>query len=259
MKKIRYLFFAIIFLLIMGLTLEPIQMSLRRFALPILSPILSPFWKSGVWLRNSFGIFGRIRALSERNLELSQKISNLEVDRSKILELEYENGLLKRELGLIKEDSAKELIPARIIGREPTSFLDYAIINRGEEDGVLKGAAVLANGVFVGHISEVANRESKVILITSKDSLIQAMLQNSRSKGVLRGGISGLVLENVSQDVEFEAGEHVVTSGLGGRFKEGILIGRAVSLHTAGSNLFRNIAVEPIIDLGKLEMVFVVK
>ena len=84
------------------------------------------------------------------------------------------------------------------------------------------------------------------------------MLQTSRAKGILRGGISGLILENITQDVEYEPGEYVVSSGLDGEIKPGILIGKTGSLESSTSDLFKNISVEPLFDLSKLELVFII-
>jgi cell shape-determining protein MreC len=86
-----------------------------------------------------------------------------------------------------------------------------------------------------------------------------AMLQESRSKGILRGGISGLVLEDITREVNYEQGDYIVTSGLDGQLKEGILIGKAGGLQSSSSELFKNISVEPIADLSKLELVFILK
>jgi cell shape-determining protein MreC len=100
---------------------------------------------------------------------------------------------------------------------------------------------------------------SKILLITSKDSIIQAMLQNSRSKGVLRGGISGLYLDDITTDTTYKIGENVVTSGLGGDIMSGMLIGTAGKLESASSSIFKTISVEPLVDISSLELVFVKK
>jgi rod shape-determining protein MreC len=200
-----------------------------------------------------------ISNLKRQNNDLSSKIISLEVDRSRIAELENENKLLKNELGFAEKNKDYNLMPATIVGREPTSFLDYVIVDKGEQDGTKKGMGVISGGVLVGQISEVYANQSKITLITSKDSLILAMLQNSRAKGILRGGIAGLSLEDIAQDVNFDPKEYVVTSGLDGQLKPGILIGTANGIQSSSSDLFKNISVEPITDLSNLELVFIIK
>jgi len=209
--------------------------------------------------KGSFSFIGQIAHLKQENDFLVNKITELEVDKSKITELEVENKTLKGELGFVSESGINELIPAKITMREPTSFLDNIIIDKGKNDGVREGTAVLSSGTLIGQVKETYNNTAKVVLVTSKDSLVQAMLQGSRSKGILRGGISGLFLENIIQDTEYSSGEYVVTSGLGGKIKQGILIGRAGKIQSTTSGIFKSIAVDPIADMSKLELVFIEK
>lgn len=252
-------FTLIIILLLVVLALGFYRSALTRLASNGSGHFPSGLSRVGLGIKSFFGTFGAISALQKNNQALAEKITKLEVDRSRIDELEWENSLLLKELGYAADHSTEELVPARIIGREPTSFLDHVIIDRGKKDGLSVHMAVISGGVLIGQVSDVEDNQARVILVTSKDSLIQAMLQGSRSKGILRGGISGLVLENVPQDIDYSPEEYVVTSGLGGDLKEGILIGKAKDIQSPASGIFKDITVEPLADLSKLEMVFVDK
>lgn len=258
-KKNHYLSFFLIIIVILLLAVPPVRTKAVKIILGATSDSSKSLSFGGSGIRNFFGSIKNISSLKKQNIELSDKISQLEVDRSKIIELQHENDLLKQELGFAQKNQDLSLLPATIIGREATSFLDHVIIDKGEKDGIQKGMGAIFGGALVGQVSEVYNNQSKIVLITSKDSIIQAMLQNSRSKGLLRGGISGLVLENIVQDVSFETGEYVVTSGLDGILKPGILIGKTTSIESSGSDLFKNIGIEPIADLSRLELVFLIK
>jgi cell shape-determining protein MreC len=97
------------------------------------------------------------------------------------------------------------------------------------------------------------------MLISSKDSIVQVMLQDSRAKGILRGGNSGLFIENIISDTDYKEGEYVITSGLGGKMRQGILVGKAGKADSLSSSLYKNIAVSSLIDMFKLEIVFVEK
>ena len=201
----------------------------------------------------------KIGETKRQNEELIEKLASIEVDRSRILELEKENEILKKELNIFHKEEEGSLVPARIIIREPTTFLDHVIIDKGQNDGVLKDMPVVALGTLVGVVKESYSHTSKVVLITSKDSIIQAMLQQSRAKGVLKGGLGGLFLDSVIIESDYIAGDYVVTSGLGGKIKQGILIGKAKDESSVTSDVYRRIEIEPIIDLTKLEIVFVAK
>ncbi|PIS07794.1 rod shape-determining protein MreC [Candidatus Berkelbacteria bacterium CG10_big_fil_rev_8_21_14_0_10_43_13] len=210
-------------------------------------------------VRRTFSFWTNISELKKQNEELSRKIISLQVDSSQIEELKNENALLKKELGFIEPSEIGTLVPAKIIERDAATFSDEITIDKGEKDGIVKGVAVVSNNILIGTIKNVMSDTSKILLITSKDSIIQAMLQNSRSKGILRGGISGLYLDDITTDTTYKIGENVVTSGLGGDIMSGMLIGTAGKLESASSSIFKTISVEPLVDISSLELVFVKK
>jgi len=260
MKRINFYFIAFLAVVVGILIFSPkISKAVRSFFVGNTAPTGSLISLASQKIHNSFSFIGSISHLRTENNNLGEKIAELEIDKSKIAELEIENRILKKELGFKDESGIKELIPARIIERDPVFFLDHFVIDKGSENGIHGGAAVLSLGTLIGLVREVYPDYSKVVLVTSKDSLVQAMLQNSRAKGILRGGISGLYLENIIQDTDYQQGEYVITSGLGGKIKQGIVIGKAGEIQSSDSGIFKSIIVNPIVDLSKLETVFIEK
>ena len=245
--------------LVAAIFFSPARAALQGFFLTVFRRPGLALSEGGRKTGSFFGGIWQISHLKEQNSVLSEKIVGLEVDKSKILELEHENALLKNELGYAEQNKNISLLPARIVFRDPTSFFEHIKVDKGKNDGVVVGQAVISGGALVGQVREVYDNEAGITLVTSKDSIILAMLQNSRASGVLRGGISGLVLEDVAQDVEFSKNEFVVTSGLDESLPAGILIGRASGVQTSGSDLFKNITIEPTVDLSKIELIFIVK
>jgi rod shape-determining protein MreC len=257
-KKYLIIFIFIVFLIALQ-SFGPAKRAVNGFVLQSTQGMSAKTSAMGKKTKHFFSFFTEISNYRKQNAELAGKLSALEVDQSKITELEYENDLLKKELGYIQGNKDYSLIPSKIIGRDPTNYLDEITIDTGKNEGVAPGMAVLSGGALAGQVKEVYDDQSKVTLITSKDSVILAMLQTSRSKGILRGGISGLLLEDITHDVQFEPNEFIVTSGLDGQLREGILIGRAGKISNSSSDLFKNISVEPVVDVSKLEIVFVLK
>lgn len=258
MKKHLRLIIFLFLICILLISLSRARFIIANFSWRVVKPFSAAASQAGFGTNRLFSALTEIRSLRQQNKALSNKMAQMEVDKSRITELEYENEMLKKEIGFAGENKSAELIPAKIIGREPTTFLDYIIINQGKNAELRPGMAVMANGALVGQLTDVYDNSAKVVLITSKDSIVQAMLQVSRSKGILRGGISGLVLENISQDTEISPNEYVVTSGLGGKMEQGILIGKT-DRNRSSSEIFKNVLVEPIADLSSLELVFVAK
>lgn len=257
MKKKR---FYLILLIVAVIYFFPASRSvINKFVIDRTAPI--QFWlsKFSQRVRKDLGGIFRISSLMNQNEELSEKLAGAKVDQSRIEELQFENGLLKKELGFFEASRGKSLVPVKIIDRDPISYLDYVIVDKGKDFDVAPGMAVTASGTLVGQVREVFDHTAKIVLITSKDSIVQAMLQESRAKGILKGGIAGLFLDNITTDTTYKEGENVITSGLGGNIEEGILIGGAGKIESSSSGIFKTISVEPICDFSKLEIVFIQK
>jgi len=252
--------YILICVIIMVLVFVPVTRNLMsRSILTASKPMRGWFSSMSLSSRGFFGGISEISDLREQNSELAEKLRQSQIDKNSYEELKAENEILKKQLGFKEQVKDKELLPAKIISREPTTFLDNIIINKGSNDGISSGQAVVSDGALVGRVSEVLSNQSKVILITSKDSVIQAMLQKNRDMGILRGGLSGVTLENIPQDVEVADKEGVVTSGLGGGIEQGILIGEVSGQKSSKAEIFKVLNVQPTVNFSKLEIVFVVK
>lgn len=256
-KKLSYPYYIVVLLLlvIVPYTRNAIGSGIKFITKPIMSSLAE---------RGSahFGFFSgilNIRNLSNENEELSSKLKKSIVDQVELNELRVENDSLKKQIGYSEDGQSEGLIPAKIIGRDLASFMDFIIVDKGSDDGSAVGEAVLSQGILVGRVSEVWKNQSKVILVTSKDSIVQAMLQSSRAMGVLKGGLSGITLENIPQDSEVATDEIVITSGLGGGIKQGIAIGTISGQKSGNAEIFKVFSVKPLIDSNKLELVFIQK
>ena len=260
MKKLYFLLILVLVLFILLVNFFPsLQREVKSSAFSSTSGTAKFFSGIGRSFKNKVRFIFVIRDLKKQNQRLSDKIIEMEVDKSHIIELETENLLLKKEISFLDQNEKGALIPARIIDREPTTFLDSFIVDKGSDDNVKEGSSVTFNGVLVGQVKEVYKNASKIVLITSKDSIVQVMLQESRAKGILKGGINGLFMENIISDTDYKNGEYVTTSGLGGKMKPGILIGRAGKTESSSSGIFKSVSVETIVDLSTLELVFIEK
>lgn len=260
MKRVFFFFIFILITAILTIALSPkINTGATSFIRGSSEKVSTRLAKISGDLSKTFSIFFRISQLKNDNERLANQLIGLQVDRSRIVELEAENQLLKKELGFLDQTQKGALVPARIIERDPTTFFDNIVVDKGSSDGIKEGMAVTFNGVLVGQVKEVFGQSSKILLISGRDSLIQVMLQENRSKGILRGGLSGLYIENIISDTEYREGEYVITSGLGGKMRQGILVGKAGKTEAGSPGIFKNIAVEPLIDLSTLELVFIEK
>lgn len=252
--------YLLICLVVVAVALIPTSRNfLVKIGVKAVRPIESFFSSLSFSSRGFFYGLSQISDLREQNSELSDKLRLSQISQSELEELKAENQILKKQLGFKEVIKERDLIPSKIISREPTSFLDHILIDKGEKDGISAGLAVVSDSALVGKVTEVYSSESKVVLITSKNSIIQVMMQNSRVMGILKGGLSGITLENIPQDIEIAEHEMAITSGLGGGIDQGILIGEISGQRSSKAEIYKVLNVQPTVDFSKLEIVFIIK
>lgn len=226
--------------------------------------IISPAKAASVISSKTFNLFDIIRSirnLRAENENLRKENLSLKNEIAELGEVRHENEVLKKELAFSQNESQSEksLLPAEIVGRSPNSFSEFLIINRGSEDGVSENQAVVSEGFLIGKIVDVTSKTSKVFLINNSTSLVPVVLQNSRGTGLLRGGLDGLAVEDITLDSKVETGENVLTSGLGGELPSGLIIGTVEKIISKSSEIFQKVSVVSPVKLSRLEIVFVVK
>jgi rod shape-determining protein MreC len=151
-------------------------------------------------------------------------------------------------------------VTARVIGRDPGVGVRSIIIDKGTDDGVQVGMPVEGARGLVGQVFRATANLAQVVLITDSASSIPARLGSSRATGLLRGGGLGgsMTIEWINLQHQVEVGEVVMTSGLGGKFPQDMVIGRVVEVERSEAELFQKATVQAAADFEALELVFVV-
>jgi rod shape-determining protein MreC len=133
------------------------------------------------------------------------------------------------------------------------------VINRGTNDGIRRGMAVVTNQGLIGRIDAAIADAARVQLITDPASNINVHLQNADTEAVLVGSVTGDVsLDMISQNVAVEPGDLILTSGLGGGFPPDLIIGQVVSTRSIDVELFQQADVQPAVDFTRLQIVLVI-
>lgn len=207
-----------------------------------------------------FSLFARIKDLKQENERFYLDNKKLIVENVKLKELETENELLRTALN-IEKSTGYDLIPARIIGKDPAALSNFIIIDKGSDFGVAENAAVISqSGAFIGQIKKVNPGYSQFIPVVAPGSSVNAITQDSRVRGILKGkyGLS-LILELVPQDKEIQINEAVITSGVNDGFPPGILIGYVADIIADANKPFKDIMVKSEENIMDIEWTYVIK
>ena len=192
-----------------------------------------------------------LSALRERNAELTELLTDAEEYR---LEAERLQSLLN-----MKNSSGVEGVTGRVIGRTTDAWNQTITLDVGTDDGVETGLTVMGASGVVGQVISASAGSSTVRLLSDPASGAAAIVQSSRAEGIVRGSLSGLLyLENIDADVTLSVGDVVLTSGLGGSYTSGLLIGTIVRIDGTSSDGTRRVIVSPNESVSTLEEVIVV-
>jgi len=251
----------LIFLTLAGMALnelgylEPIQ----RWMLRLLAPPQRTLASIADGLSELFATLRELGTLRRENEALHGLADRLMIENVQLKEVEAENEELRRLLQFSRANPHQEHRAAEVIGRDPSTFLSYLTIDVGSEQGIGPGMPVVTDRGLVGRIAEVGFSSSKVLLIIDARSSVNALVQSSRASGVVEGVLGGgLVMNYISQDQPVSVGDVVLTSGLGGNFPKGLVIGQVVAVHQQDIEMFQQAQVRPTVDFSCLERVLVI-
>ena len=210
----------------------------------------------GDYVHDVFYVYDQNRELKAENDDLKSKVT-------RAAELESENARLRQLLNYRTNTPQFDLLPATVIGRNSSTWSNHIIINRGSNDGVDKNMTVVTPDGLVGTIHEAYPAYSEVELITDPRSAVGAIVQraDSRLAGVVKGtadSSSAINMTNIPQNANIVEGDIIVTSGFGGMYPKGIVIGTVTSLKNDIGGLLQYAVLYPAVDFQKLEDVAVI-
>jgi rod shape-determining protein MreC len=158
-----------------------------------------------------------------------------------------------------KRDETYESIIADVVGWEPSAWYQSVIINKGKNDGLSIGLPVTVPEGIVGQVTGVSSRYAKVLLIIDRNNAVDAMVQRTRERGIVRGLSSSVChFEYALHKADITTGDVVITSGLDGVFPKGLRIGRVSKIIRRSSGIFQDIEITPYADFDRLEEVMVI-
>jgi rod shape-determining protein MreC len=200
-----------------------------------------------------------IVTLRSRNAELESQVSQLQAQVIELQQRVNETEILAALVDFSRANPESTYRAAAVIGRDPSPFLHFVIINRGSNDGIRRGMPVVTNQGLVGRIDAVIADAARVQLITDPGASVNVRLQKAETDAVLLGSVTGDVsLDMISQDAHVEPGDLILTSGLGGGYPPDLILGQVLSIRSLEYELFQQATVQPAADFARLEIVLVI-
>jgi len=259
---------------------DQVTRSMRKETMELLGPILRTAEQPVAFFR---GMDSKLKTLDQAQAEVSNlqhQIAELQLRNQLLSDKETENARLREMLGF-QAASKYELLPCRVVSREPSSWWDSVQINVGWDnnkeldkkyDGkfsLTSDQPVVSPRGVVGKTGNVSRYVTDVILLVNQNCSISATIEDSHDQGIVKGqgnfeqGDPRVLVDYLPKDSKIKVNDFIVTSGLGPYFPAGLRLGTVIEVPPVKNEyptfgLYRQAVIEPTANLNQLDELFIV-
>ncbi|MDD4036423.1 MAG: rod shape-determining protein MreC [Bacilli bacterium] len=241
--------------------LTPVEEIIKDTVVTIQKTVYYPFR----YIDSKIDMYKDLKKVYKENKSLKEDISkyNLLKSENKTLkrELEYLKNILELETTLSEYD----YLHATVVNRNVGYWYNTITINKGSHHGVEKDMAVINNNGLIGKVIKTTNFTSEIKLITTNDTTSKISVGIENDDNIIHGLLEGydstnnlLIVEGITTN-EFEKGDSVVTTGLGGIFPAGILVGYVEGTVNDEYGLTKNIRIRSEVDFNNIYFVTILR
>jgi rod shape-determining protein MreC len=259
-KLIKFFLVLAVCGLLIFLNPKGILSPVRNIFMTLAYPFEKIFYITSKKVESTANFLSSISDLRTENERLIKENAQMEATLVSLTEEKRENESLRQQLDLLPKKKF-DLEGGSIIGQDPQKLGSWLMIDKGQTEGIVQGMPVIvSDGIIVGKIGEVNINNSRIDLLSSSSSLVNAVDLDTNAKGIVRGEFGlGAILDMVAQTDVLNVGDEVITSGLGGDMPRGLLIGRIQEIRTTQDKLFQQALITPKVKYSSLETAYVIK
>lgn len=228
---------------------------------------LAPFQRAISWagdkINGATTTVWEIATVYYQNKELKEEVFALRQQNLQAAEYVAENIRLQEMLNYKHAAVQFDLMPAKVIGRESSTWTSVISINRGSSDGIKTNMPVVTEKGLVGVITDVSPVASRVQLLLDSRFSVGTLVQRpeSRVAGIVQGNPSDAMLPqmiNIPRNSDIIVGDTIVTSGFGGVFPKGLMVGSVATVKNDNGGLLEIAYINTAVDFQKLEDVMII-
>ncbi len=229
------------------------------------SSVIMPIQTGYTYLKNKVtgntNFFTNIDNLKTENEKLKKENSEFEQALRELEIVKAENQTLKEYLGLTKKYTEYETVPAYIISKDVSNYSSIFVINAGKKDGIDVNMTVIADKGLVGYVISTTDNTAEVQTIIDSSSAVSASISETEDSIVCKGSLTEGKLRGtyIPTSADIVEGNDIQTSGMGGIYPKGIIIGKIKEVVSTLNPLDRFAWIEPAVDFNKVETVLVIK
>lgn len=266
-KRSFQVFGAVILVLIVLMFISAGRPGTPGWVTRAVATVVSPFQKGASWVKNGIGnqiaFFSEMNSLEEKNEELMKENARLSNELSSLSQLREENERLRATLDFAQQNEQFELAGARVIAKDVSNYFQSFVIDKGVKDGVKVNDAVVDYSGLVGYVYEAADHTAKVSTLLDENTAVSVKVVRTGDSTMLKGDFTlqkdgRCKLTYVGRDADIISGDVLQTSGLGGRYPAGLMVGRVAEVGKDEAEYMNYAIVEPVVDFAHLYEVMVI-
>lgn len=228
----------------------------------IVMAITGPFQKAvGRSIRFVKGIWYHyfiLVATARENQQLQDQLRRVTEENNRCREAALANERLRGLLDF-KKSLPHQLLAAEVIGKDPSPWFKTIIIDKGRKDGVFSGMPVVIPEGIVGQVVAAAGHYAKVLLLVDQNSAVDALVQRTRARGLIKGGMGGKCLFDYAlRKNDIKVGDIVISSGVDGVFPKGLRLGQVSEIVKRNAGIFQDVIISSFVDFEKIEEVLII-
>ncbi len=249
--------------IILSLTIRDKPTFLENILGYVVTPVQQFATGVGDWFGDKFSYFKNIDELEAENQSLRDELESLKADNRRYRLVQAENTKLSELLKMDKRYPDYPKQGAQIIAKDSSNWFDTYLINKGENDGVLKHMVVLGAGGLAGQIMESGSNYAKVLSILDDTSKISAMSLRSEDVGIVKGDRTlmkeGLCrMDYVDNNAQILEGDEIVTSPLSDIFPAGLTIGTVKEVRSDANGFTKYAIIQPAVNFKNIDSFLIV-
>ena len=231
--------------------------------------VRTPFQKVATALvgrmEDLYGVLFRYDTLKEENEQLRAQIADLQKQQMAEAQATEENQRLRELLNLSEKHSDFKYESAKVVSWNASNWNSSFTISKGSDSGLEVGDCVITEyGVLVGTVSETGSNWANVQTVTDLGTSIGVLVGSSEVSAILQGDYTlmrsqNMKLNYVASTGQIITGDTVVTSGAGGSYPQGLIVGTVSSVHSEASGQNESAVVAPFTKLEDLTQIFIIK
>ena len=217
------------------------------------------------WMQGIYGYIYRYDKLMAENESLRQQLAAAQEEARSAAEAAEENVRLRMLLGYLEKNTTFVTESAMITAWDASNWTSTFTISKGSDQGIELGDCVITeSGMLVGQICELDEKWATVRSVIDVNMDAGVLVGDSSIAAMVVGDYALMQegkckLSYFTDDVTLFVGDHIVTSGKGGAFPSGIVVGTVTELRSEAGGQSYYAVVQPSVDLSVVSQVFIIK